>query len=183
MKNESFTTMLSVNDHSPGKINLLNRHQREIFVKRKLCSLCNEIGRKSYFYYQTTRRLIRMCTIVSWINWLLPSSRNSQNCRLKKMLYSITTTPDHVKLQVWSSARNCYNLDEMCYHIHRTLLISGTIGLPFVSVSTKLNDVNIDSNESVKNYLFQFFANRKKDFYKCGIFVLPKKMAKDIRKK
>ena len=123
MKNGLFTTMLSENDRGPGKTNPINQLQRQIFMKRRRCSLYGGIGRELYFLscYQITKPLIQTWSVASWINSMPPSNKSDQSWWIGNMLYFTPTTPDHT--QVWSLARNFCSLDEMSYRIHHTLLI------------------------------------------------------------
>ena len=123
MINKLFITMLNENNCSPGEKNLLNQLQRQIFFKRRWCSLYGGIGRELYFSscYRTTEPLIRTCTFVSWMNWMLPSSESDQSWWIGKVLYSTTVMRDHT--QVWSHVRNFCSFDGMSYLPHNIPLI------------------------------------------------------------
>lgn len=67
-----YNVILNVNDRSPGRMNLLSQHQRQIFIEEKLRSLFESGSEGNHIFRvvitSRVRRLIWPYTVISWMN-------------------------------------------------------------------------------------------------------------------
>ena len=147
----------------------INQLQNQIFIKRRWCSLYDEIGRKLYF--SSCYRTIKPFNSDVYYRQLdeLDTAIEQKRPELMNSIYGIPP-------------RQCQKLfhlgwDFLMHLPHFPDLATWNFHL-FTSLQNSLNSVNFNSVKDVKNHLLQFFATGEKNFYERWIFNIARKMVK-----
>ena len=179
MKNGLFTIRSCEKDHGESEMSLHNRHQKPIFIKRRLCCVWDFKG-IVYFELLPRNQTINSnvyCRQLMKLGKEIKEKRPEMGTR-KGVIFHQDNARPHTSLvtrkkllelgwEVMPRPSHSPDLAQSDYHL-------------FLSLQNHLNGKTFDSNEAVKSELIQFFASKNQTFYESGIKKLTERWQKVI---